>query len=145
MSIFLFFFFYSSSIIIIMVIVVIWLGDLFVTQIIYLKHFAWHMSELDHLYWENFQMWKKYRFISGCLRCGICSCLWIVILVADLSFIESACRVIPACRIRSLCRRIVDWVYSELLLTKQIPNKTWVIALFIADVMFAPWKKTSAL
>jgi hypothetical protein len=94
----------------IIIVVVIWFGGLFVTQIIYLKHFAWHMSELDRLYWENFQTWKKSHFISGCLRCGVCHCLWIVILVANLSFTESACRLIPAYRIRSLCHRKVDFM-----------------------------------
>lgn len=99
-------FFYTSLSIII--VVMIWFGDLFVTQIMYLKHFAWHMSELDHLHWENFQTWKKSHFISGCLRCGICHCLWIVILAAGLSLIESACCLIPACRIRNLWHRKVD-------------------------------------
>lgn len=101
---------YSSSSSMIIIIIMIWFGDLFVTQIMYVKHFAWHMSAFDRLYWENFQTWKKSHFISGCLRCGICHCLWIVILVANLSYIESACHLIQACRIRSLCHRKVDFM-----------------------------------
>lgn len=115
MSILLFFFyssssFSSSSISIIIIIILIWCGNVFFTQIMYLKHFTWHMSAFDHLYWENFQTWKKSHFIYGFLRCGICHCLWIVILVANLSFIESACCLIPACTIRSLCHRKVDFM-----------------------------------
>ena len=91
----------SSSIIII---VVIWFGDLFVTQIMYLKHSAWQSV------FRKLSNMEEISFYSRCLRCGICYCLWIVILVANLSFIESACRLILACRMRSLCHRKVDFM-----------------------------------